>query len=123
MENNAPQAEFAFLSACHTVAGDKETRNEVIHSAAGLQFSGLRASWHAVGGRRRCRKPRRQSFLRGYVQGFEGGHHELYGGGLSSKPCYGCREEASTARAENHFHSCQRVAPFRIAFEHLSLVT
>ncbi|KAG1823754.1 uncharacterized protein BJ212DRAFT_1296311 [Suillus subaureus] len=34
MENNAPQAEFAFLSACHTVASDKETRDEVIHSAA-----------------------------------------------------------------------------------------
>ncbi|KAG0699092.1 CHAT domain-containing protein [Suillus ampliporus] len=43
MENNAPQAEFAFLSACHTAAGDEETPDEVIHLAAGLQFSGFKS--------------------------------------------------------------------------------
>ncbi|KAG2105823.1 CHAT domain-containing protein [Suillus discolor] len=43
MENNSPQAEFAFLSACHTAAGDKETPDEVIHLAAGLQFSGFKS--------------------------------------------------------------------------------
>ncbi|KAG1834887.1 CHAT domain-containing protein [Suillus variegatus] len=43
MENNAPQAEFAFLSGCHTAAGDKETPDEVIHLAAGLQFSGFKS--------------------------------------------------------------------------------
>ncbi|KAG0697084.1 CHAT domain-containing protein, partial [Suillus ampliporus] len=43
MENNAPQAEFAFLSACHTAVGDEETPDEVIHLAAGLQFSGFKS--------------------------------------------------------------------------------
>ncbi|KAG0699069.1 CHAT domain-containing protein [Suillus ampliporus] len=42
MENNAPQAEFAFLSACHTAVGDEETPDEVIYLAAGLQFSGFK---------------------------------------------------------------------------------
>ncbi|KAG2134129.1 CHAT domain-containing protein [Suillus clintonianus] len=41
-ENNAPQAEFAFLSACHTARGNKMT-DEVIHLAAGLQFSGFKS--------------------------------------------------------------------------------
>ncbi|KAG2086768.1 CHAT domain-containing protein [Suillus discolor] len=43
MEKDIPQAEFAFLSACHTAVGDKETPDEVIHLAAGLQFSGFKS--------------------------------------------------------------------------------
>ncbi|KAG1851963.1 CHAT domain-containing protein [Suillus subluteus] len=43
MEKNIPHAEFAFLSACHTAVGDKETPDEVIHLAAGLQFSGFKS--------------------------------------------------------------------------------
>ncbi|KAG2112715.1 CHAT domain-containing protein [Suillus discolor] len=43
MENHLPQAEFAFLSACHTAVGDEETPDEVIHLAAGLQFSGFKS--------------------------------------------------------------------------------
>ncbi|KAG0700147.1 hypothetical protein DFH29DRAFT_1070320 [Suillus ampliporus] len=35
--------EFAFLSACHTAVGDEETPDEVIHLAAGLQFSGFKS--------------------------------------------------------------------------------
>ncbi|EGN98799.1 hypothetical protein SERLA73DRAFT_19643, partial [Serpula lacrymans var. lacrymans S7.3] len=35
--------EFAFLSACHTAAGDKDMPDEVIHLAAGIQFSGFRS--------------------------------------------------------------------------------
>ena len=34
-------SEFAFLSACHTAAGDKSTLNEVLHLAAGMQFAGF----------------------------------------------------------------------------------
>jgi hypothetical protein len=34
---------FAFLSACHTAVGDQETPDEVIHLAAGLQFSGSKS--------------------------------------------------------------------------------
>ncbi|KAG1823405.1 CHAT domain-containing protein, partial [Suillus subaureus] len=34
---------FAFLSACHTAVGDEETPDEVIHLAAGLQFSGFKS--------------------------------------------------------------------------------
>ncbi|KAG1733304.1 CHAT domain-containing protein, partial [Suillus lakei] len=43
MENDAPHAELAFLSACHTAVGDEETPDEVIHLAAGLQFSGFKS--------------------------------------------------------------------------------
>ncbi|KAG1729757.1 CHAT domain-containing protein [Suillus lakei] len=43
MEKNIPHAEFAFLSACHTAVGDEETPDEVIHLAAGLQFSGFKS--------------------------------------------------------------------------------
>jgi CHAT domain-containing protein len=43
MENDIPHAEFAFLSACHTAVGDEETPDEVIHLAAGLQFSGFKS--------------------------------------------------------------------------------
>ncbi|KAG1729112.1 CHAT domain-containing protein [Suillus lakei] len=43
MENDSPQAEFAFLSACHTAVGDQETPDEIVHLAAGLQFSGFKS--------------------------------------------------------------------------------
>ncbi|KAG1764773.1 CHAT domain-containing protein [Suillus placidus] len=43
MENNSPQAEFAFLSAYHTAVGDEETPDEAVHLAAGLQFSGFKS--------------------------------------------------------------------------------
>ncbi|KAG1827878.1 CHAT domain-containing protein [Suillus variegatus] len=43
MERDTPHAEFAFLSACHTAVGDEDTPDEVIHLAAGLQFSGFKS--------------------------------------------------------------------------------
>ncbi|KAG2040035.1 CHAT domain-containing protein [Suillus americanus] len=43
MEKRVPDAEFAFLSACHTAVGDEETPDEVIHLAAALQFSGFKS--------------------------------------------------------------------------------
>ncbi|KIK45370.1 hypothetical protein CY34DRAFT_801730 [Suillus luteus UH-Slu-Lm8-n1] len=43
MEKDIPRAEFAFLSACHTAVGDKETPDEVVHLAAGLQFAGFKS--------------------------------------------------------------------------------
>ncbi|KAG1740421.1 CHAT domain-containing protein [Suillus paluster] len=43
MQNDAPQAEFAFLLACHTTIGDEKMPDEVIHLAAGLQFSGFKS--------------------------------------------------------------------------------
>ncbi|KAG2125776.1 CHAT domain-containing protein [Suillus clintonianus] len=43
MEKDIPHAEFAFLSACHTAAGDEKTPDEVIHLAAGLHFSGFKS--------------------------------------------------------------------------------
>ncbi|KAG1875819.1 hypothetical protein F4604DRAFT_1503705, partial [Suillus subluteus] len=42
MENDTPQAEFAFLLACHTTVGDEKSPDEVIHFAVGLQFSGFK---------------------------------------------------------------------------------
>lgn len=57
MENDAPKAEFAFLSACHTAVGDEETPDEVICLAAGLQFSStFKSAIGTLGGRRRCCK-------------------------------------------------------------------
>jgi CHAT domain-containing protein len=39
-----PNAEFAFLSACHSAAGDvRGTPDEVIHLAAALQLCGFRS--------------------------------------------------------------------------------
>ena len=39
-----PDAELAFLSACHTAAGDLVgTPDEVVHLAAALQFCGFRS--------------------------------------------------------------------------------
>ncbi|KAG1869954.1 CHAT domain-containing protein, partial [Suillus subluteus] len=43
MYEDIPHAEFAFLSACHTAVGDEKTPDEVIHLAAGLQFSGFKS--------------------------------------------------------------------------------
>ncbi|KAG1853201.1 CHAT domain-containing protein [Suillus subalutaceus] len=43
LTKDIPHAEFAFLSACHTAVGDEETPDEVIHLAAGLQFSGFKS--------------------------------------------------------------------------------
>ncbi|KAG1732548.1 CHAT domain-containing protein [Suillus lakei] len=43
MEKDIPHAEFAFLSTCHTAVGHEETPDEVIHLAAGLQFSGFKS--------------------------------------------------------------------------------
>ena len=35
--------EFAYLSACHTTVGDKESPDEMIHLASAMQFSGFRS--------------------------------------------------------------------------------
>jgi tetratricopeptide (TPR) repeat protein len=43
MKRDTPHAEFAFLSACHTAVGDEEMPDEIIHLAAGLQFSGFKS--------------------------------------------------------------------------------
>ncbi|KAG2341463.1 hypothetical protein BDR05DRAFT_1001580 [Suillus weaverae] len=43
IDRDIPHAEFAFLSACHTAVGDEKTPDEVIHLAAGLQFSGFKS--------------------------------------------------------------------------------
>ncbi|KAG1758834.1 hypothetical protein EDD22DRAFT_971937 [Suillus occidentalis] len=42
-EKDIPHAEFSFLSACHTAVSDEEMPDEVIHLAAGLQFSGFKS--------------------------------------------------------------------------------
>jgi len=39
---NLPSADFAFLSACHSAAGDKVLANEALHLAAAMQFAGFR---------------------------------------------------------------------------------
>ncbi|KAJ7731747.1 CHAT domain-containing protein [Mycena metata] len=41
--SNAKRGEFAFLSACYTAQGNKDTPDETIHLANALQFSGFRS--------------------------------------------------------------------------------
>jgi CHAT domain-containing protein/tetratricopeptide (TPR) repeat protein len=36
-------AQFAYLSACHTTVGDEESPDEIIHLAAAVQFAGFRS--------------------------------------------------------------------------------
>ncbi|KDQ61787.1 hypothetical protein JAAARDRAFT_172223 [Jaapia argillacea MUCL 33604] len=44
MKAKLPKAEFAFLSACHTAAADKEgVPDEVIHITSALQFAGFKS--------------------------------------------------------------------------------
>ncbi|KAG2350967.1 hypothetical protein BDR05DRAFT_1054991 [Suillus weaverae] len=43
MDKDIPHTEFTFLSTCHTAVGDEATPDEVIHLAAGLQFSGFKS--------------------------------------------------------------------------------
>lgn len=38
-----PEAEMAFLSACHTAAGDVEAPDEALHLAAGMMLAGVRS--------------------------------------------------------------------------------
>ena len=40
---NLTNAEFAYLSACHTTVGDEESPDEVIHLASAMQFAGFRS--------------------------------------------------------------------------------
>ncbi|KAG2146264.1 CHAT domain-containing protein [Suillus clintonianus] len=40
--DSVPCSEFAFLSACHTAAGDRTAPDEVVHLAAAMQFAGFR---------------------------------------------------------------------------------
>jgi CHAT domain-containing protein len=43
IKDDIPNAEFAFLAACHSAAGDDRTPNETIHLAAGMQFAGYQS--------------------------------------------------------------------------------
>ncbi|KAG8968011.1 hypothetical protein FRC03_008876 [Tulasnella sp. 419] len=43
IQQQIPIAEFAYTAACHSAAVDKKTPDEIIHLAAGLQFSGFKS--------------------------------------------------------------------------------
>ena len=43
VKRKIPNAEFAFLSACHSAAGNTDTPDEVFHLTASLQFAGFRS--------------------------------------------------------------------------------
>ncbi|KAG8951148.1 hypothetical protein FRC03_012627, partial [Tulasnella sp. 419] len=43
LQARLPNAQYAFLSACHTARGDSNRPDETIHLAAALQFSGFRS--------------------------------------------------------------------------------
>ncbi|KAG8871341.1 hypothetical protein FRB97_008783, partial [Tulasnella sp. 331] len=43
LKNSLHDAELAFLSACHSAAGDRSAPDESIHLTAGLMFAGFRS--------------------------------------------------------------------------------
>ena len=43
MQYDLENAQFTYLSACHTTVGDEESPDEVIHLAAAMQFAGFRS--------------------------------------------------------------------------------
>ena len=43
MRYELPNAQFTYLSACHTTVGDEESPDEVIHLSAAMQFAGFRS--------------------------------------------------------------------------------
>jgi len=43
IQSDLHNPQFAFLSACHTTAGDGSSPDEAIHLAAAMQFSGFRS--------------------------------------------------------------------------------
>ena len=43
MRYDLQNAQFTYLSACHTTVGDEESPDEVIHLAAAMQFAGFRS--------------------------------------------------------------------------------
>ena len=43
MQYELQDAQFTYLSACHTTVGDEESPDEVIHLAAAMQFAGFRS--------------------------------------------------------------------------------
>ncbi|KAG9002335.1 hypothetical protein FRB94_003993 [Tulasnella sp. JGI-2019a] len=43
VKHGRPKAELAVLSACHSAQGDKESPDEAVHMAAGMQFSGFKS--------------------------------------------------------------------------------
>ena len=43
MQYDLQNAQFTYLSACHTTVGDEESPDEVIHLAAAMQFAGFRS--------------------------------------------------------------------------------
>ena len=43
MRYDLHNAQFAYLSACHTTVGDEESPDEVIYLAATMQFAGFRS--------------------------------------------------------------------------------
>ena len=54
MQYDLQNAQFAYLSACHTTTGDKESPDEAIHLAAAMHFAGFRSvigtMWAVDGG-------------------------------------------------------------------------
>ncbi|KAG1827926.1 hypothetical protein EV424DRAFT_1597051 [Suillus variegatus] len=93
IERHLPQAEFAFLSACHTAVGDEETPDEsVIGTLWEVDDS---VAKHVV-----------EAFYK-YMFGDLNGWwcHGLHEGGLGAQLCYALGEDESAARAEDGFCS------------------
>ncbi|KAG9029929.1 hypothetical protein FRB95_004725 [Tulasnella sp. JGI-2019a] len=44
IQNGLPQAELAFLSACHSASADSSSPNEAVNLAAGIMFAGFRSA-------------------------------------------------------------------------------
>ncbi|KAG1767990.1 CHAT domain-containing protein [Suillus occidentalis] len=98
MGEDIPHAEFAFLSTCHTAVGDKETPDEVVHLAAGLQFSGFKSVvgtlWEVDDS---VAKHVVEAFYKYMFHPKEEGVMDCTKAGLGTQLCYTRREDKSTA--------------------------
>jgi hypothetical protein len=113
--------EFAFCKRRICVfVGDEETPDEVIHFAAGLQFSGFKSVvvtlWEVNDA---VAKHVVEAFYKYMFRSEGGGCYGLHEGGLGTQLCYTRREDESAARAEDGLCPYWCVVLRRIAVDRL----
>ena len=92
---NLSNHEFAFLSACQTAVGDGVTPDEMIHLAAGSQFTGVKSVIGTLDNQRRNSLPARAGILQRVLCWWCYGLHK--GSPCVAQRCLGTGEEKSAS--------------------------